>query len=75
MSKIRMVNRGVDTLVLNGYYTDERGKVVKRELDELLALQLEEWKRAAQGIGDLQPTSLTSYRAREPTSPVRMRTA
>ena len=39
MNDERVINRGVDTLVLNGYYTDGRGKVVKRELDELPALQ------------------------------------
>jgi hypothetical protein len=50
MDEVQVINRGVDTLVLNGYYTDERGKPVKRELDEWLALQLEEWKRVAKGI-------------------------
>ncbi len=59
MGSARVINRGVDTLVLNGYYTDERGKPIKRELDDALALQLEEWKRAAQDTGDLHPTSLT----------------
>lgn len=58
MSETRVINRGVDTLVLNGFYTDEQGKRVKRELNDLLVLQLEEWKRAAQGTGDLFPTSL-----------------
>ncbi len=59
MGSARVINRGVDTLVLNGYYTDERGKPIKREVDDALALQLDEWKRAAQDTGDLHPTSLT----------------
>jgi hypothetical protein len=58
MGEVRVINRGVDTLILNAYYTNEDGKPIKRELDDALALQLEEWKKAAQGTGDLSPTSL-----------------
>ena len=39
---------GVDTLVLNAFYTDERGQPIKRELDPALWVQLDEWKRASQ---------------------------
>ena len=29
MGKAKLVNAGVDTLVLNAFYTDERGRPVK----------------------------------------------
>ena len=48
MDKAKVVNVGVDTLVLNAFYTDERGRPSKRELELSLWRQLEEWKRAAQ---------------------------
>ena len=31
-----MVARGIDTLVLNGYYTDEQGNAIKQDLEETL---------------------------------------
>src|SRR5579872_1290357 len=51
MSNIRVVNRGVDTLLLNVYYTDQ-DKPIKREMDAGLALLLDEWKKTAQDLGE-----------------------
>ncbi len=51
-----VINRGVDTLIINGYYTD-RDKPIKRDLDESIAQQLDEWKRAAQGESEPYATS------------------
>ena len=51
MSKVRIVNRGVDTLVVNVYYTD-LGRPIRRDIDEALALQLDEWKKLAQELGE-----------------------
>jgi hypothetical protein len=58
MGKAKVVNVGVDTLVLNAFYTDERGRPCKRELDASLRLQLDEWKRAAQEVHNECPTTL-----------------
>jgi hypothetical protein len=58
MNKAKVVNAGVDTLVLNAFYTDERGRPCKRELDPSLWRQLEEWKRAAQEAHEECPTTL-----------------
>jgi hypothetical protein len=58
MSKAKVVNTGVDTLVLNAFYTDDYGKLVKRELDPSLWRQLDEWKRAAQETHEECPTTL-----------------
>ena len=51
MSAVRIVNRGVDTLVVNVYYTD-RGRPLRRDIDAALALQLDEWKKMAQELGE-----------------------
>jgi hypothetical protein len=58
MGEAKVVNAGVDTLVLNVFYTDERGRPCKRELDTSLRLQLDEWKRAAQEGHEECPTTL-----------------
>jgi hypothetical protein len=58
MGKAKVVNVGVDTLVLNAFYTDERGRPVKYELDESLRLQLDVWKREAQEFHVECPTTL-----------------
>ena len=58
MNKAKVVSAGVDTLVLNAFYTDERGRPCKRELDPSLWRQLEEWKRAAQEAHEECPTTL-----------------
>lgn len=58
MGKAKVVNVGVDTLVLNVFYTNERGRPVKRELDTSLRLQLDEWKRAAQELHEECSTTL-----------------
>jgi hypothetical protein len=58
MSAYGVVNHGVDTLVLNAFYTDEDGNPIKRELEQALYAQLDEWKRASQGVHDEYPTSL-----------------
>ena len=58
MGEAKIVNVGVDTLVLNAFYIDERGKPFKCELDDSLRRQLDEWKRAAQEVHEECPTSL-----------------
>jgi hypothetical protein len=58
MGETKVVNVGVDTLVLNVFYTDERGRPYKRDLDLSLRVQLDEWKRAAQELHDEYPTTL-----------------
>ena len=58
MSEYRVVNHGVDTVVLNAFYTNEDGNPIKRELEQTLHAQLDEWKRASQGIHDECPISL-----------------
>ena len=58
MAALKVVNRGVDTLVVNVYHTDETGlSRQKRELEETLHAQLEEYKRAAQAVGEAVATS------------------
>ncbi len=57
MGQEKAVNHGMDTLVVNAYHTDHAGNKVKRELDNALRVQLEEWKRAAQAVGEAVPTS------------------
>lgn len=59
-----MVSRGVDTLILNTYYTDERNKLIKRDLDAALAARLSQWKREAQELSDQVATSLLFNGAR-----------
>jgi hypothetical protein len=51
MSELQIVNHGIDTLVINIYYTD-LGLPLRREIDSSLASQLSEWKRMAQEIGE-----------------------
>jgi len=51
MNEVRIVNRGVDTLVVNVYYTD-LGHPIRRDIDEALAQQLDEWKKLAQELGE-----------------------
>jgi hypothetical protein len=58
MSEYSVVNHGVDTVVLNAFYTNEDGHPIKRELEQALHTQLDEWKRASQGIHDEYPTAL-----------------
>ena len=59
MGEIRIVNHGLDTLVVNVYHTDRSGNKTKQELNSTLRMQLEEWKRSAQEVGE--PVT-TSYR-------------
>src|SRR5947209_14576579 len=49
VSHFKLVGCGLDTLVLNVYYTDDNLKplAVKRELDEELAATLDEWQARA----------------------------
>ena len=63
MGNYTIVNAGVDTLVLNAFYTDERSKPVKRDLDDSLRVRLDEWKKLAQETHDDYPTSLTFHDA------------
>ncbi len=58
MVQAKLVNVGVDTLVLNAYYTDERGRPVKYDLDESLRLQFDAWKREAREFHVECPTTL-----------------
>jgi hypothetical protein len=58
MVQAKVVNAGVDTLVLNAFYTDERGRPCKRDLDPSLWQQLDAWKRAAQETHEECPTTL-----------------
>ena len=58
MGETKIVNVGVDTLVLNAFYLDERGRPVKCELDPSSRSQLDEWKRAAQEVHEESPTTL-----------------
>jgi hypothetical protein len=51
MGETQIVNRGVDTLVVNVYYTDQ-GRPIRRDIDVALALQLDEWKKMAQEVGE-----------------------
>lgn len=58
MNTVRIVARGVDTLIVNAYHTDERLEPVKRPLDDGLARLLDGWKQEAQGVHDEVPTAL-----------------
>jgi hypothetical protein len=58
MEKAKVVNAGVDTLVLNAFYTDECGRPFRRELDPSLWQQLDTWKQAAQETHEECPTTL-----------------
>jgi hypothetical protein len=58
MEKAKLVNAGVDTLVLNAFKTDEHGRPCKRELDPSLWQQLDAWKGAAQETHEECPTTL-----------------
>ena len=51
MNEAQLVNRGVDTLVVNVYYTDQ-GRPIRREIDTGLAMKLSEWKHMAQELGE-----------------------
>lgn len=44
MVEVQIVNRGVDTLMINVYYTD-LGRPIRRDLDATLATQLNKWKK------------------------------
>lgn len=46
-----VVNRGIDTLVVNAFYTDN-GKPIKQEIAPSLAEKLSEWKKAAQSVSE-----------------------
>ncbi len=47
MSHVKLVGRGVDTLLLNVYYLDEQEKPVKHDLSNALVDRLDAWKQAA----------------------------
>lgn len=59
MVKPRILNHGVDTLILNGYYTDDQGRRLKREIDDTLRVKLDAWKKAAQAVHENVPTDYT----------------
>src|SRR5258708_24277714 len=52
MGNAKLVNHGVDTLVVNAYCVDMAGNPRKGELHDSLARQLEEWKKGAQEVGE-----------------------
>lgn len=56
MDQATIVNHGVDTLVVNAFYLDTRGRPAQRELDRSLLKQFEEWKKQAQEAGEPVPT-------------------
>ncbi len=57
MSKqARIVARGIDTLVVNGFYTDEQGNPVKQDLEEGLQGTLRHLKEGAIAEGGEIPT-------------------
>lgn len=51
MSEVQVVNHGVDTLVINVFYTD-LGRPIRRGIDTALPSQLDGWKRMAQEFGE-----------------------
>jgi len=53
----KMVARGIDTLIINAYHTDENGTPIKQELDETLRGQLRHWKDSAIAEGQEIATS------------------
>jgi hypothetical protein len=57
-SAVRIVSRGVDTLVVNVFWLDERGRPAKCDLDEDLARRLGGWKASAQMLHKPYVTSL-----------------
>ena len=57
MSEVRVVNHGLDTLVVNVYHTGGSGNKTKQELGSALRVQLEEWKRSAQEVGESVTTA------------------
>src|SRR2546430_15286248 len=57
MDNVRVVNHGLDTLVVNVYHTDRSGNKTKQELSSALRVQLEDWKRSAQEVGESVTTS------------------
>ncbi len=57
MADVKVVNHGVDTLVVNVYHTDRAGHKTKQELQSALRGQLEDWKRSAQEVGEAVTTS------------------
>jgi len=57
MADVKVVNHGVDTLVVNVYHTDRSGNKTKQELSSALRVQLEDWKRSAQEVGESVTTS------------------
>ena len=54
---VTMVARGIDTLILNAYHTDENGTPIKQELDDMLRVQLRHWKDTAIAEGQEIATS------------------
>src|SRR2546421_12331431 len=57
MADVKVVNHGVDTLVVNVYHTDRSGNKTKQELGSALRGQLEDWKRSAQEVGEAVTTA------------------
>lgn len=48
MGRVNIVNRGVDTLVVNVHCVDQAGQPRKGELNDTILGQLEQWKKEAQ---------------------------
>ncbi|MGH2480380.1 MAG: hypothetical protein ACRDHW_12055 [Ktedonobacteraceae bacterium] len=57
MSHATIVNRGVDTLVVNAYHVSLGGHVRKGEVSDALVKRLEEWKKAAQEAVEPVPSA------------------
>src|SRR5690349_23286598 len=55
-SGIRILGRGLDTLILNIYPTDEQGDIVNVRLSEVLEKELTLYKERAQELDEEVPT-------------------
>jgi hypothetical protein len=58
MKEPRLVNRGVDTFIVNAFRTKD-GEPIKCDLDDALAEELDGWKRQAQLTSQPYPTPWT----------------
>jgi hypothetical protein len=59
MEKVKIVNHGVDTLVVNVHYVDRNGNPRKGEITDVLLEKLEDWKKQAQEASELVATDWT----------------
>jgi len=55
-SRIRILGRGLDTLILNIYPTDDEGDIIQQRLPELLEQEMNLYKERAQELDEEVPT-------------------